>query len=119
MSERSDCDRLADKLLDEPNADPDDDLRMLSRQLLRRREVIERLEKRLVEMSDNTLDLVHANRDSMLRIAEEALRRISVVVKKARDGTTGVCDYQFIYRILEAANTFHPMHGESWKGWPE
>ena len=32
--------RLAEHYLDEPNADPDDDLRMLSRQLLRAREII-------------------------------------------------------------------------------
>lgn len=39
---------LADKLLNEPNADPDDDLRQLSRQFLRaiERETIARLDER-------------------------------------------------------------------------
>ena len=32
--------RLADRLLDEPNTDPDDELRMLARQLKRARELI-------------------------------------------------------------------------------
>lgn len=38
--ERADAIVLAHKLLDEPYCDPDDDLRMLSRQLLRREEYI-------------------------------------------------------------------------------
>jgi hypothetical protein len=42
--ERVDAIRLANKLLDEPNADPDDDLRMLSRQFLRRNERVESFE---------------------------------------------------------------------------
>lgn len=41
-SELDDALRLADKLLDAPMADPDDDLRMLSRQLRRQNEVYER-----------------------------------------------------------------------------
>lgn len=38
---------LANRLLDEPNCDPDDDLRMLSRQLIRRHEEISRLREAL------------------------------------------------------------------------
>lgn len=131
MSERTDADRLAEKLLSEPNADPDDDLRMLARQLLRRRDVIERLEKRIVEMSDDTADLINANRDTILRITEEGLRRVAkeceymttsleqsdnpppIVVKDLRDhGRRALL-------IVEAVRTFHPMHGESWLGWPQ
>jgi hypothetical protein len=41
--ERESAKNLAKVLLDEPWADPDDDLRVLSRQLLRRHEEIERL----------------------------------------------------------------------------
>ena len=41
--ERSQADVLANRLLDEPNCDPDDDLRVLARQLLRRQEEVERL----------------------------------------------------------------------------
>lgn len=36
---------LANKLLDSPYADPDDDLRTLSRQLLRRHEELARLQR--------------------------------------------------------------------------
>ncbi len=132
MGERADADRLAERLLDEPYADPDDDLRMLSRQLLRRREVIERLEKRLGELlMDGTADLIHANRDIILRITEEGLRRVRkeceylagsleqsdspppIVVKDLRDHG------RLALRIIEAVHQFHPMHGESWCGWPE
>ncbi len=38
---------LANRLLDEPNADPDDDLRVLARQLLRRTEENVRLQERI------------------------------------------------------------------------
>lgn len=53
MSEFSDAIELANRLLDEPYVDPDDDLRMLARQLLRRQEAVEKLENRLAELSDN------------------------------------------------------------------
>jgi hypothetical protein len=43
--ERESANNLANVLLDEPWADPDDDLRVLSRQLLLRHEEIERLTK--------------------------------------------------------------------------
>jgi hypothetical protein len=42
--------RLADQLLDDPGADPDDDLRTLSRQLLRRHADAERYNKALQEI---------------------------------------------------------------------
>lgn len=45
--ERSQALALANRLLDEPMADPDDALRMLSRQLIRRHEEIDRLRKAL------------------------------------------------------------------------
>jgi hypothetical protein len=40
MNEREEAKVLANKLLDEPNADPDDDLRVFSRQLLRTHEAL-------------------------------------------------------------------------------
>jgi len=46
-NERRDALALADRLLDVPYADPDDDLRVLCRQLLRAQEEIERLEHAL------------------------------------------------------------------------
>ena len=131
MGEKDTVDKLAERLLEEPYADPDDDLRMLARQLLRRREVVERLEKQLVEMSDNTLDLINANRDSILRITEEGLYRVGkeceyivtsleqsdspppIVVKDLADHG------RLALRVIGAVSTFHPMHGEYWSGWPQ
>jgi hypothetical protein len=45
--ERTDAIKLANRLLDVPWSDPDDDLRTLARQLLRRTEEVERLAERL------------------------------------------------------------------------
>lgn len=47
MSELHDVLELADRLLDEPNADPDDDLRMLARHLRRQFESHERYKQAL------------------------------------------------------------------------
>ncbi len=47
--------RLANKLLDEPNADPDDDLRLLARQFLRAKELAPRLIVDLLEMRVSTM----------------------------------------------------------------
>lgn len=46
-NELDDALRLADRLLDEPNADPDDDLRMLARHLRRQFESYERYKNAL------------------------------------------------------------------------
>lgn len=56
-------------------------------------------------------DLVNANRDTILRITEKGLRRV-VRCLKAGDIPTAL-------KVIEAVNTFHPMHGESWIGWPK
>lgn len=123
MSERTDADKLAERIVDRDFLVGPDDVKMLARQLLRRREVIDRLENRLMEMSDNTLDLINANRDSILRIHEDGVRRIGKVLRKTRTErgieALGACDVQLVCRILDAINSFHPMHGESWSGWPE
>ena len=116
MSERTDADKLANKLLDEPYADPDDDLRMLSRQLLRRREVIERLEKSLVEQQDPTHDLIEANHDTILQMHEEAVRRLREILDPVLVGAES--QVRQAIAVLDALNQFHPMHGESWCGWP-
>lgn len=118
MSERTDADKLAKRLLEEPNADPDDDLRLLARQLLRRNETIDKLTGELQAMQDPTLDMIQAN--------------IEITLGKYRDAATlivnvlvgGGCKNDaeklvYIGRVLFAVNTFHPMHGESWCGWPE
>lgn len=53
MFERISAIALANRLMDEPNCDPDDDLRVLSRQLLRRSEEIERLRAGLQLIADD------------------------------------------------------------------
>lgn len=45
MNERFQAIELAHKLLDKPNVDPDDDLRVLSRQLIRQHERFAALQK--------------------------------------------------------------------------
>jgi len=51
MSEFDETVKLAKKLMEEPYADPDDDLRMLSRQFLRALEKVSRLETELAGRS--------------------------------------------------------------------
>jgi predicted transcriptional regulator YheO len=133
MSERRIADELAERLLDEPNADPDDDLRTLSRQLLRCREVVEQLNKELAARcnKDGTLDLVNANRDTVLRIHEDGLRRIkkqceylaTSLMQSNSPPPIVVMDLlkhiRIVLKVVEAVNTFHPMYDESWSGWPE
>lgn len=110
MSERTDADKLAKRLLEEPNSDPDDNLRILSRQLLRRREVVDRLEKALVAQQDPTLGLIHANIETDLKMHQKAIQFIRRCIKDKRPDC--------IVAILDALSQFHPMHGESWCGWP-
>ena len=117
MSEKHDAEVLANRVLDEPNADPDDGLRLLARQYLRRGEVISRLEAKLIEMLDPHLDLVNANRDTILRIHEDGTRLIGKVMIGGSD-THDREKLLYIGKVLHAINSFHPMHGESWIGWP-
>lgn len=115
MSERQDAIRLAEKILERPCADPDDDLAMLGRQLLRYVEAVDKLKKELTY--DPGLDLVHANRDEILRKHEEAALLIRVVTARPlQDAESKLVD---IHAILDALSLFHPMHTESWKGWPK
>ena len=114
MSERLDAIRLAKKLLDEPNADPDDDLRMLSRQFLRSVETIDKLKRDLEASYDPTVDLINANRDEILRMHEEAVRRVRRGVESNVPGRGAQA-----LEVLDALGQFHPMHAESWTGWPE
>ncbi len=118
MTELQESIALANKILDRTNADPDDDLAMLSRQFLRSRESIKRMEKQLKEVDwdgQAQEDLIHANRDTILDIHKEALRRIkSLIAYLPNEGKLVL-----IAEIIKAVNTFHPMHAESWKGFPE
>jgi hypothetical protein len=116
MSERTEADKLARRLLDETGVDPDDELRMLSRQLLRRGEVVDRLQNHLGEIQDGTRDLINANRDMILEIHQEGFR----LIKNQLSQISGNADrVRLIEKIFHAIDSFHPMHGESWVGWPE
>lgn len=113
MSEREEAYRLADRLLDEPNADPDDDLRVLARQLLRHKEAVEKLKADLVARYDPTADLIQANRDSILDMHKEAVRRVRRALESNKPGRRDLA-----LDVLDALGQFHPMHGESFPGWP-
>lgn len=56
-------------------------------------------------------DLVNANRDEILRKHEEAIQLIRQAITDSRP--------DLVIRIIDALQMFHPMHSESWKGWPE
>lgn len=108
---------LANRLLDEPNADPDDDLRLLSRQLLRRQEVVQRLQDTLAAQYDPTGDLIEANRDIILRKHEEAVSLLRKILDPILIGSES--QVRQAIKVLDALSIFHPMHGESWPGWPK
>lgn len=125
MSEKTDALALAHKLLDEPNADPDDDLRMLARQLVRKHEKILRLEKSLSGMCDPTADLIQANRDTILRMHETAVAKVKKLLEASLGSVhpegrwTARDEVVLATVVITRLNEFHPMHGESWHGWPE
>jgi hypothetical protein len=60
---------------------------------------------------DPYADLIAANRDEILRVHQEA---VSCCRRCLRRG-----DVELALQILHALNLFHPMHGESWRGFPE
>ena len=57
MTELDDALKLADKLLDEPNADPDDDLRTLARHLQREHEAHARYERTIWRANGRLMQL--------------------------------------------------------------
>lgn len=114
MSERTDALKLAHRLLDEPNIDPDDDLRVLARQLVRRTEQLEAMHRKFRELDWEGVamrDMINANRDEMLKKHEEAVSMVQRALSTSDTVTAS--------RVLKALNLFHPMHPESWPGWPE
>lgn len=56
-------------------------------------------------------DMIAANQRAIMDAHHEAIRRIRTACNRG--------DLPMVGRILDALNTFHPMHGESWRGWPE
>ncbi len=125
MSEKEEAYKLADRLLDVPNADPDDELRVLSRQLLRHKEWLEKMHEQLQAVDWNaagTRDLVNANRDAVVEKLAEGLHRVKKEMDKPREGrlAAAMTDAIFcIVAIVDAALSFHPMHADSWCGWPK
>lgn len=74
------------------------------------------------EEYDPYADLIEANRDQLLRMHQEAVRRVGACLCRATadDGQLSVWHYITVaQKILDALNTYHPMHCESWCGWPE
>lgn len=60
---------------------------------------------------DPYADVIAGNQESIIRVLREALTRIQSALATGR--------YGLARRIIEAANKYHPMHEESWCGWPE
>ncbi len=125
MSEKEEAVKLANQLLDEPNVDPDDNLRVLSRQLLRARETVERQERALQAVdwnASNERDLIESNRDQILEVHREAVQRVARLLEQStksvswNETTRLIC---VALLVLDRLNQFHPMHCESWAGWPE
>jgi hypothetical protein len=78
VSERADAIRLANIVLDRPNADPDDDLAMLSRQLLRaieREEILLQMVAALTELSAGLVARMDMDDIPAGRRAREILER--------------------------------------------
>jgi hypothetical protein len=60
---------------------------------------------------DPYADLVAANQGAIIRVLREALRRVRAALDAG--------DVPLARRVIDAATAYHPMHGESWAGWPE
>ena len=118
-SEKQEAIALANRLLNVPSADPDDDLRLLSRQFLRSLEIVDRQEQALQAVDwegQQTSELIQANRDTILQVHEKAV----CLIKSALISDKLVeKKLTYINEVLRALSLFHPMHGESWCGWPE
>ena len=82
------------------------------------------LKENLVAALDPTLDLIHANRDEILRKHEEAVG----LIRKALDVPPSLklsvnhdrlsTARHRVSEVLDALALFHPMH-DDWPGWPK
>lgn len=112
MSERREALRWAKTILDDAHRDPDSHESMAARRLLLLTEQLDSMHQQLRDyMPDPYQDLIHSNRDVMLKMHEDAIQRVRLHL--AMD------DPDKALAVLDALNMFHPMHAESWKGWPE
>lgn len=60
---------------------------------------------------DPYADLIQANRDQMLKMCEDGIARVRRHL--------AVGDVDTAVAVLDALRTFHPMHADTWKGWPD
>ena len=63
------------------------------------------------EEYDPYADLIASNQEEILRVHQEAIRRVSRLLDRG--------DVALAKMVLFAVNQFHPMHIDSWAGWPE
>lgn len=64
----------------------------------------------MTKPNDPYADLIEANRDEVLRKHREAIQRISFCLRQQQP--------ELAYQVIQSLSTFHPMHCESWSGWP-
>jgi alkylation response protein AidB-like acyl-CoA dehydrogenase len=60
---------------------------------------------------DPYADLIGTNQEAIVRVLREALRRIRAALDAG--------DVPLARRVIDAAMAYHPMHPESFPGWPE
>lgn len=60
---------------------------------------------------DPYADVIAGNQESIIRVLREGLRRVRTALDAG--------DVRLAKQVIEAANHYHPMHEESWAGWPE
>jgi prephenate dehydrogenase len=59
---------------------------------------------------DPYADLIASNQEAIIRTLREALRRVRAALDAG--------DVPLARRVIDAAGLYHPMHPESWAGWP-
>ena len=105
---------IANRHLANPH-DETGDMAVLSRQFLEACRVIDKQEAAIKDFYKNEYDpmadVIQSNRDAILKIHEEAASRIRKCLKRG--------DLTMAQDVLDALSLFHPMHCESWRGWPE
>lgn len=62
------------------------------------------------ENYDPYADLITANQDQVVKMYGETLRRVRTALEKG--------NVPLAIAVIEAMNKYHPMHEESWCGWP-
>lgn len=73
--------------------------------------VYERWMAEIGRPNDPMSDLIQSNRDELLRVAQEGLQRAKAALDRGK--------IELAVKIIAAATSYHPMHGESWCGWPK